>query len=229
MSNAKLAIDRRARLVKAGTTGEDELVDLILSESDTVKATYEEALDIRKDKVQRLYLEASLLADGSSLDDIAEVLEMPVAVVTMYADLFYDVSAMSRLQKLSVLDKERDVDARQFKSWCLTQGLEFVKWRMGKKARITPVEGLTSLFNDAFYKSKEAFFNANESEASRESAKWMKIAMDAVRQLKVWTIDGDEARKDIELALKSITGSDIEFSDIESMNIELYKEDENSD
>lgn len=224
MANSKLVVNRRSQLVAKGTSGQDEIVDIILSGSVPELADlYALSKDIFSDDVQRSYVEASLLTKAT-FSEIAETLEIPEEVIIMYHDMFYSVMPLTRLERLSVLTKEKNADIRQFKSWALTQGIEFIKWRIGGDAKVTPIGGLSSLFKDAYYKSKEAFFNANEAEASREAAKWTKQAAELARLLKAWTTDEDEARKDIEIALKSITEEDIKFEDIDELGIELYQE-----
>lgn len=224
MANSRLVVNKRSQLASKGTTGEDEMVDLLLSGSDIqMAASYAACKDIHADSVQRTYVESCLLT-ASSFEDIADILEIDEDVVKVYNDFFYNVVDLTKLQRLSVLAKERDESVRQFKSWALTQGIEFIKWRIGGDARVTPITGLTSLFKDSYYKSKEAFFNANEAEASKEAAKWTKQTAELARLLKSWTTDEDEARKDIEIALKSITEEDIVFDDIDQMGIELYTE-----
>lgn len=207
--------DYRAKLLKTGTREVDPLVDHLLQNplSDEVKLSIEA---INKDKIQRMYVESCLLATAN-LGEISEVLEIPESILMLYRDIYYDVCSMTKLQKLSIISSNRDASEQQMKMWALSQGMEFIKWRIGKKIAISPVEGLSALFSDAFYKSKEAFFNPNSSVSSREALRWAKQSVDIAKLLKTWVADSEEAMKDIELALEKYIGDDIQFPTLDQL------------
>ena len=209
------AADYRSKILKTGTKGVDPLVDHLLDNPlpEEVKVSVD---SIHKDKIQRMYVESCLLAT-SNLTEISEVLEIPESILLLYKDLYFDVTDMNKLQKLSVISSSRDSSEQQMKMWALSQGMEFIKWRIGRKVNISPIEGLTALFSDSFYKSKEAFFNPNVSQSSRESIRWVKQSVDIAKLLKSWVADSEEAMRDIEIALEQYIGDDIEFPTIDEL------------
>lgn len=210
--------DHRYKLWKASTEGADPLVDAILagkvskSELDMIEIIY-------KDKIQRAFLEASLIA-SDDIEQVSTLLELPLATVMLYRDVYFDMVEVTRLQKLSHIERVKDGYEKGMKMWALAQGLQFVEWRFGNRVSISPVEGLSRLFSDCFYKSKEAYFNPNSAEASKEGIKWAKQATDIARLLKLWVTDGEEAMKDIEIALQKFTGDEIQFPSIEDLTDE---------
>ena len=213
--------DYRAKLIKTGTRGVDPLVDHLL-ETPLPEETKLSIECIYKDKIQRMYVESCLLAT-SNLTEISEVLEIPESILMLYKDLYFDVTEMTKLQKLSVISSGKDPSEQQMKMWALSQGMDFIKWRIGKRVNVSPIEGLSALFSDSFYKSKEAFFNANASVASRESIRWVKQSVDIAKLLKAWVADSEEAMKDIEIALEQYIGDNITFPTMD----ELIEEEEN--
>jgi hypothetical protein len=210
--------DHRYKLWKASTKEADPLVDALL-EGKVERSLVDLIEIIYKDKIQRSFLEAALLASNDE-DVIAELLELPVDGVRLYRDVYFDVAEVTKLQKLSHIERVKDGYEKGMKMWALAQGLQFIEWRFGNAVNISPVSGLTSLFSDCYYKSKEAYFNPNSAEASKEGIKWAKQATDIARLLKLWVTDGEEAMKDIEIALQKFTGDDIQFPSIEDLNNE---------
>lgn len=206
-------LDHRWLLLKKGTAGQDEIVDLLLNEPSGFLPAVEE---IYSDKIQRSAVEAALLSTPD-VEVISAVLEVPAAVLMLFRDLCFNIEGLSKLQRMSYIGKLRDKEEQKMKIWAITQGPSFLKWRFGGDVTISPVDGLQSIFSDAYYKSKEAFFSGNDSEASKEAAKWAKIAMDAGKQLKAWVSDADHAMQDINLALEQISGDDIQFKTIDDL------------
>jgi len=102
--------------------------------------------------------------------------------------------------------------------WALSQGLSFIAWRLGNRVDISPVEGLQDLFTTCIFKSKEAMFNGNASEASKESTKYIKLAMDLARLIKIWVLDSAAAKHDIEIALREVMP---EFRGLDSLEAEM--------
>lgn len=196
-------VNARAILIRKEITGEDPLVDKILSTEDSLeKQLFLKAQDINTSPLKKGYVEASLLC-CSDLDKISNVIEVPVPVLAMYAAVFYDVLDLDKLSRMELLDV-RDKEEGLLKLWALSQGLEFVAWRMGKQIQISPVEGLVDLFTTCMYKSKEAMFTANAQDASKEATKWVKLSIDISRLLKLWTMDSAAAKREIELAIKEV-------------------------
>ncbi len=201
-------VDYRGKLLARGTDGKDPLVDSLLDGAypELVAA----ATALYKDRTQKMYVESSLLATND-LEVISRFLELEVAVLDMYRSLYFDVARFTKLQRMAYLDSIKEGPDRNMKSWALTQGVRFLEWRFGNDVKISPVEGLSAIFSDCYYKSKEAFFNGNSSEASKEAAKWTKQAVEVARLLKSWVTDANEAMKDINIALEQYMGDDITF------------------
>ncbi len=197
-----MTVNARAILIKRKTLGADSLVDTILNGADSAEAIlYAKATAINSHILKRHYVEASLLA-SKNLDEISTLLEIPVEVIGVYRDVYYDVTELDKLSKLDLINVT-DPGEKSLKMWALSQGLEFLKWRLGGSVNISPVEGLQDLFTTCIFKSKEAMFNGNTSEASKESTKYIKLAMDLARLIKVWVLDSAAAKEDIQIALRN--------------------------
>lgn len=201
-------VDYRGKLLARGTKEADPIVDQLLGGA--FPELTAEATALYKDRTQRMYVESSLLATND-LAVVSKFLELDVALLELYRSLYFDVANYTKLQRMAYLDGIKDTAERNMKSWALTQGVRFLEWRFGNDVKISPVEGLTSIFSDCYYKSKEAFFNGNSSESSKEAAKWTKQAVEVARLLKSWVTDADEAMKDINIALEQYMGDDIHF------------------
>lgn len=202
------SVDYRGKLLARGTREVDPVVDQLLDGA--FPEIVEAATVLYKDRTQRMYVESSLLATND-LEVISRFLELEVAVLDMYRSLYFDVARFTKLQRMAYLDSIKEGPDRNMKSWALTQGVRFLEWRFGNDVKISPVEGLSAIFSDCYYKSKEAFFNGNSSEASKEAAKWTKQAVEVARLLKSWVTDANEAMKDINIALEQYMGDDITF------------------
>lgn len=190
-------------LVRNKTTGVDFRVDAILDNVQPLADVYQKALKVLNSPIKKGYFEACLVA-STDIQKIAEVLEVDPDVVTLYRDFFYDVSGMDKLDLLDLIHNEDDASNRNMKLWAMSQGLDFISWRLGKFVAVNPVEGLREMFTLCTYKTKEAMFSANASDSSKEATKWAKLSMDLARLLKAWVMDSDSARRDIEIALASI-------------------------
>jgi hypothetical protein len=194
----------RQILIRKEERGKDPLVDKILGEPDSPEAKlWPKCADIFDSRIKRGYVEACLMSTVN-YDEISKLLEVPIEVLKLYEETCFDIKGYDRLSKVDLLDKEKDKDILVMKMWALHQGLDFVAWRLGKKVDISPLEGLTDMFTMCIYKSKEALFNSNSSSASVESTKWAKLSLDIARMLKVWVLDNDVARRDLELAIKEV-------------------------
>lgn len=194
----------REKLLKDKRGGEDPLVDILLEKPDSEESRLFAYVDFIHDShVKKRYVEASLLT-SAPFDEIAEVLDIPAEVIQMYADIYYDVIDLDRLSKLDLVDSCTNHEDRVFKLWSMSQGMNFIAWRLGKRFSTSAVEGLTDLFNDCIYKAKEAFFNPNATVSSKESTKWVKLAIEIAKLLKMWVTDSTAAKKDIELALRQV-------------------------
>jgi hypothetical protein len=201
--DTSMAVCDRYVLIRDGKTGVDELVDKILSESDSPeKQAFNKACELRHKIVKKRYIEACFLA-STDIPKISTILGIPVPVLESYQKIFYDIEGMDNLDRLELLEST-DREESMLKTWALSQGLDFITWRIGGAVSIDPVEGLNDLFTIATYKSKEALFSANSSDSSKEAVKWVKTSADLARLIKAWVMDGDSARKDIELALEVI-------------------------
>lgn len=211
----------RAILLNKKALGSDTLVDSILNGAESAEAIlYAKAKQIHGHQLKRNYLEASLLA-SKDLAKISELLEIPLDIVTMYRDIFYNVTEFDKLSRLDLMNVS-DPAERSLKMWSLSQGLDFISWRIGNQINISPVEGLQDLFTTCIFKSKEAMFNGNTSEASKESTKYIKLAMDLARLIKVWVLDSAAAKHDIEIALRTVSPT---FKGLDSLDAEISKLD----
>jgi hypothetical protein len=199
----------------------DPLVDIILSGVEgPERDAYLQACPIKESKLKKGYVEASLLCTND-FEAISNILELPVEVVRMYSAIFYDVTECDKLSKMELLDV-RDKNEANLKLWALSQGLEFIAWRMGKQIQISPVDGLVDLFTTCMYKSKEAMFSGNVAEASKEATKWVKLSVDISRLLKLWTVDSGAAKKDLELAIREVIPDFDGFTSLDGFDISEF-------
>ena len=208
------AINLRALYIRRRTLGIDSLVDKIITEPDSPEGKlYLRAKDINESPLKRGYVESSLLT-SASIDQVADILEMPVDLIVMYRDVFYNVKDFDKLSKMELLNVP-DKSEASMKLWALSQGIDFIAWRMGRKINISPIDGLQDLFATTVFKAREAMFSNNVAESSKESTKWVKLSLDIARLLKMWVLDSAAAKKDIELALSEIVP---DFQGIESID-----------
>ncbi len=211
-----MPVNARAILIRKKTLGTDPLADKIINEPESAEGVlYAQAKRLNESPLKKGYIESSLLT-CDDLNEIAILLEIPLEVVTMYRDVYYEVTGLDKLSKMELLNCH-DKNEANLKLWALSQGMPFIAWRLGKQTNISPVDGLQDLFTTCIYKAKEAMFNGNISEASKESTKWTKLSMDIARLLKLWVMDSVAAKKDIELALMEI---DPTFEGLDSLDNE---------
>lgn len=213
-----LKYNGRSILIRKGEKGVDPLVDSILENPDGPDAGFFlKAEEIHQSAIKKKYVEACLIATDD-YNVIANLLDMPVQLVSMYAKIYYDLSGMDRLDKIELLEKSRTKDEIAMKTWALHQGIAFIAWRLGKSKQIdvNPIEGLTDLFNTCIFKSKEALFNTNSTTASVESTKWAKLSVEIARILKMWLLDSSGAKRDLELAIREVMP---DFGSLDDINV----------
>jgi hypothetical protein len=194
----------RARLLRNEKTGEDSKVDEVLANPEGPLAVLlKKAEALNKNKLKKGYIESSLIC-SNNFQDIADIIELPVELIDVYAAFYFDVVEADRLSKIDHIEGLNDKNEALLKMWALSHGLEFIKWRLGYRITISPVEGLHDLFSTCIYKSKEAMFNPSSTEASKESTKWAKLSTDIGRLLKLWVLDSGAAKKDLEIAIREV-------------------------
>ena len=156
------------------------------------------------------------------VERISSVIEIPVDQLKFYYDFFFDISDWDRLEKIEHIEKlgHKNKNEALLKMWTLTQGLDFLAWRLGKKVSISPVEGLIDLFSTCMFRSKEAMFNGAGTEAGEQSIKWTKQSTDIARLLKSWVMDSNQAKKELEIAIREVVP---EFEGLDA----LLQEDQN--
>lgn len=197
-----MTVNARALLVKNKTVGTDPLVDKILTEGSAEAELYQKALAISKSRVKKQYVEACLLA-SQDYTKISALIEIDPVLVEHYAQVFYNTAGLDKLSKLELVEVE-DHQEMMMKLWALSQGLDFIAWRLGSEVNINPTAGLQSLFSTCIMKSKEAMFSGNDSASSIEATKWVKLSLDIARLLRNWVMDNEGAKKDIEIALREV-------------------------
>ncbi len=213
-------LNDRSKLVTAKTLGVDSRVDEILNNPEgELACLYKRAEALYKSKLKKSYVESGLLHTPNPTA-VAEVLEIDQRVLTIYYEFFFEIDDWDRLSKIEHIDQlkrlGRDWSTNEalLKMWTLTQGLDFLAWRLGKSISISPIDGLVDLFSTCMFKSKEAMFNPSVSDTSKESTKWVKLSTDIARLLKLWVMDSSAARKDLEIAIREVVP---EFGGLESL------------
>lgn len=198
--------------------GKDSMVDSVLNDC-VDSRIIKEAKDIFLDKIVRIYVEAGLLA-SEDFDALSEILEIDKYVLMFYHDIYYDVHSLSRIHKVNHLAGIEDEDERNLKQWAMTNGIGFIKWRLGVGHKLSLQESLIDLQSDAYFRSKEAFFNSNTAEASQEGLKWSRQATTLAKLLSDISVDEDDAKAEFELALNKITEDDLELPSIANLREE---------
>lgn len=201
----------RWNLIQLNRRDEDPIVDRLLDNPED--PLFLEAKKLLSLKVKRNYIEACLLATND-FDEIEELLEIPADVIEIFKLVFFDIEGFDRLDKLDLLSQCKDPEEAAMKTWALTQGMDFLNWRLGKSPKISPVEALEKVFLDCYFKSREAFYSNNSSQEEKETIRWVKLSMDAARLVKSWVVDSSAAMQDIELALKSVNPTFSTFDDL---------------
>jgi hypothetical protein len=197
-------LDDKYVLVKKEIKGKDQRVDSILSAEDPILVDlYSKALAIKVSKLRKSYVEASLLCEPD-LAKISEILEVPIEVLEVYHEFFFDVKDLDKLGRIEHIESVKDENERQLKLWSLGQKMSFIAWRLGDKVSLSPVEGLVEMFSTCMYKAKESVYSNNSSDSSKEAIKWTKMSADIARLLKLWTMDNAAAKTDLELAIKEV-------------------------
>lgn len=206
--------DAKFVLVKNKTKKVDKRVDAILANSDPILVdAYSKALTLNSSQLKKGYVEASLLCE-TDLSKISEVLDVPVPILEVYKEFFFEVEGLDKLSKIEHIETVEDDNEKSLKLWALGQGLNFISWRIGNKVTLSPVTGLEEMYSMCLYKSREAVYSGNYSESSKEAIKWTKLAADVARLLKVWTLDNDAAKADLNIAIREIVPS---FRGIDSL------------
>lgn len=213
-------LNAKAKLVKANTKGDDPRVNEVIDSRDSplgILFTAAEALN--KSKLKKGYVEASMMCEDN-LEEISKILEVPLDVLEVYAEFFFDIKGWDRLSKVEHIENIPDSYRNEalLKTYALGQGLQFLAWRLGHKVSISPVEGLTALFSTCMYKATEAAHNPSNTEASKEAAKWAKQSTDIARLLKMWVMDNAGAKSDLVIAIREVVP---DFEGIDSFMDEL--------
>lgn len=196
--------------------GIDDLVDAIL-DGYVEASVLRECKDIYDDRLVKLYVEASLLAT-EDFDLISKTLELDKHVLMLYHDIYYDVHDLSRIHKTRHLASIDDAEERSLKQWSMTNGMEFIQWRMGLTTKLSAMDSVISLQADAYYRSKEAFFNGNTTDASIEGLKWSKQAMHLTKLIAELEVgDGEEAADELSLELERITETNANIKSISEL------------
>jgi hypothetical protein len=215
--------NEKARLVRNSKKGIDPKVDEILDNPNGHLAKlHNKALASWENKLRKSYIESARMATDD-VEAISKVVEIPVEVLSLYYEFFFDIADWDRLDKIEHIERlgTKYKTEALLKMWTLTQGLDFLAWRLGKKVSISPVEGLVDLFSTCMFRSKEAMFNGAGTEAGEQSIKWTKQSTDIARLLKLWVMDSSQAKKDLEIAIREVVP---EFGSLD----ELLKQDQES-
>ncbi|CAL9984430.1 hypothetical protein VPHD148_0273 [Vibrio phage D148] len=196
--------------------GYDLMVDAIL-DGHLEPSVLKECKDIYEDRLIKIYVEASLLAT-EDFELISNTLEIDKHVLMVYHDIYYNVHSLSRIHKTKHLSKIEDADERSLKQWSMTNGMDFIQWRMGLTTKISAMDSVISLQADAYYRSKEAFFNSNTTTASVEGLKWSKQAVHLTRLLaELEEEDTDEGMDELSLQLERITEENIDLPSLDDL------------
>ncbi len=172
----------------------DPIVEAILDgkvDSDLL----DECKEIYEDKIIKIYVEASLLAT-TDYQAISNALEISEDALKLYHDVYYDVHSLSRVKKVRHLADIKDEDELSLKKWSLSSGMEFVQWRLGLSSSNNMMSNLVQLQADAYFRSREAFFNGNNTDAAAEGLKWSRQAAHLTKLIDDMTGEPEDAASD---------------------------------
>lgn len=198
-----MTVNSRELLFEAKSKGIDKLVDAVLDEDSDEHKYFLKAKALQASDLKRTYLEACLLV-SQDYPQIANILELDEALVYIYAKMLYDTEDCGILDKMELLTGKSEQE-KLVKTWALNQGLNFIKWRLGNKVAMDPTDCLVELFSTAMYKAKEASFSGNETDNSKEALKWTKMSTDLARLIRMYSVDAESARNDIQIALEEVS------------------------
>ena len=197
-------LNDKYKLIKTQTLGTDNRVDTILNSTDLdLVELYKKALILNTSKLKKGYVEASLLCEND-LAKISKIIDVPVDVLEIYKEFFFDVTGFDKLSKIEHIEGVEDTNEKTLKLWALGQGITFISWRLGDKVTLSPIDGLVEMFSTCMYKAKESVYSCNTSDSSKEAIKWTKMSTDIARLLKLWVMDSSAARADLEIAIQEV-------------------------
>ncbi len=150
----------------------------------------------------KILLEAALLTPAGD-QELSELFQKGMDEIVKARKTFPEAS-LGRSEKLDYILSLSDKTERLHKLWAFSNGLDFVKWKLGVVPEMDPVEGLRKLFADCVMKSREGIYVSASAEEAKEAAKWTTLAVQIGRLLKSWIVDGNSAMLDLQIALKHV-------------------------
>lgn len=213
--------------VRGSRLGEHPRSDEVINNPNgSLAKLHDKALRSWENKLRKSYIEAARMAT-EDIDAISRVVEVPKEVLEVYYEFFFDIADWDRLDKIEHIEDRGHKHKTEslLKLWTMTQGLEFLAWRLGKKVSISPVEGLIDLFSTCMFRSKEAMFNGAGTEAGEQSIKWTKQSTDIARLLKMWVTDSSQAKKELEIAIKEVVPEFGSLDDLLRADQEVLQEE----
>jgi hypothetical protein len=196
--------DEKHRRYRARVEGKDPRIDLLISEKDPVLLDlYTKSYNLYKSAIKKAFVESSLICEND-LTKISPIIDVPVPVLEVYKEFFFDIEGLDKLSKFEHIEGVDDDNEKTLKLWALGQGMGFIAWRLGDRVQLSPVDGLVDMFSTCMYKAKESMYSCNTADSSKEALKWTKLSADIARLLKLWTLDNAAARKDLEIAIKEV-------------------------
>ena len=146
---------------------------------------YASAFKIATDDVQRDILEAVLLS-GAKASDISTALGIPVEVVNIFEELFFDVSVFqSKLDVISYLARLPKDESKEIKTRAYNMGPEYVYYTY---SGMLPSESMQKdlmrrMFMSASYKAMNMHYNSSNSSSAKSSLEFAKLMVKAFESL----------------------------------------------
>jgi hypothetical protein len=154
-----------------------------------------------------IILKAALIT-GESDDKLAEVLgKSKEQIAKARAD--FPACGYGRLDKLQYITEVENKSERVYLLWAYSNGLNFIKWKLGLIPDMDPVTAVKQLFTDTIMKSREAIYFSNTEEESKEATKWTALSVQLAKLLKSWVLDSEAAVHDLHIALEGSNLSDM--------------------
>lgn len=146
--------------------------------------------NIYRNRLLQRHIEASTigkLTPETIFQDIQETygIEVPIPLITEYRRLFCDLSLVRNQEDWFFYMRTLPRDEQIFRNAVITQPSEYVRWKLGCKVYIDPLEATKQIATDMFWKYKESLTDQTMQglETTRRVAELAFKAIDRVHKI----------------------------------------------
>lgn len=145
---------------------------------------------ITKNRLLQRHIEASFigkLTPETIVQDLLETyqIEVPIPILAEYRRLFIDLSCVKNQEDWFFYMRTLPRDEQVFRNAVITQPAEYVRWKLGCKVYIDPLEATKQIATDMFWKYKESLTDQTMQglETTRRVAELAFKAIDRVHKI----------------------------------------------